>query len=238
MSMPARIESFNPSEQTANVRPLLPDVNDAGVLEPLPTIPAVPVVFAGGGGFAETWPVAPGDECLIVFSDRSLDRWFVTGAVLDPRDIRSHDLSDAIAILGVRPRPNGLSEFDPIRAVWGNNGPRIAADGIAVHLGVEHLGVGPQFVMRGTQFVSDLSVFVSSVAAGASAASAATAAAGGSLVTASVNLIPNPPGTVAALAAAGASLATAAAGLTAITTAVSTFLAGAPAWLTDKVRTP
>lgn len=237
VSMPGQIVSFNPVEQTADVRPLLPDVN-AGITEPLPTIPAVPVVFSGGGGFAETWPVTAGDECLIVFSDRSLDRWFVTGAVLDPRDLRTHDLSDAIAILGARPRPQALPQFDPVRAVWGNNGPRIAADGLAVHLGVDHLGVGLQFALRGTQFVSDLSIFVGAVAGGATAASAAATAAAGSLATAATNLIPNPPAAVVALTAASGSLGGVAAGLASISTAVATFLAGAPAWLTDKVRTP
>jgi hypothetical protein len=237
VAMPGEVRAFNAQTQLADVQPLLPDVT-GGLLETLPIISAVPVQFPGGGGFAETWPVTIGDPCLLVFADRSLETWISRGGVVAPLDERAHELSDAIAILGIRSRPGALAEFDSLRAVWGNKGPRIAADGTAIHLGVSHSSPGPQLVVRGTQFVSDLSTFVSSVGAGASAASTASAAAGTSIGTAAANLVANPAVATAALTAAAGSLAAVAAGLTAISTAVTTFLASASGWLTDKVRTP
>lgn len=57
----------------------------------LPILPDVPVVFPGGGGFALTFPVAAGDECLVVFASRCIDAWWQSGGVgepMEPRDAR------------------------------------------------------------------------------------------------------------------------------------------------------
>lgn len=159
VSMPGRIESFDPQTQTADVKPLLKDsVFDSGeeVVESLPVVPGVPVQFAGGGDFAHTFPVKQGDLCFLVFSDRNLDRWFENGGDTDPVELSRHVITNAVAILGVRDKNAALSEFDPNRAVVGNKGPRVAFDGSAVHIGVEHQEDGSQDSIRGTKFLSEL----------------------------------------------------------------------------------
>jgi hypothetical protein len=63
--------------------------------------------------------VSPGDPCLLIFSDRSLDSWLDRGGEVDPIDLRRHHLSDAVAILGVRAKPQALPAVDQTVMVLG-----------------------------------------------------------------------------------------------------------------------
>ena len=72
----------------------------------------MPVVFPGGGGFALTFPVAAGDECLVVFASRCIDAWWQSGGVGEPMEPRMHDLSDGFALIGVRSQPAHVSRRD------------------------------------------------------------------------------------------------------------------------------
>lgn len=73
------------------------------VADKQPVIPSVPLVYPGGGGFVLTWPMAVGDEVLLVFSDDSLDKYLAgAGGDIDPEDDRHHHMADAVAIAGVR----------------------------------------------------------------------------------------------------------------------------------------
>lgn len=74
----------------------------------LPLLLNVPVMWQGGGGFTATFPIKPGDECLIVFGSRCIDTWFQSGGVQIPLDPRSHALSDAFALVGLRSTPRAL----------------------------------------------------------------------------------------------------------------------------------
>jgi hypothetical protein len=58
------------------------------------------VCFPRGGGCTLTFPVAAGDEALIVFSSRCIDAWWQSGGVQVQAELRMHDLSDGFAILG------------------------------------------------------------------------------------------------------------------------------------------
>lgn len=73
-----------------------------------PPLELVPVIFFGGGRYSCTWPVAEGNECLLIFHDRELDNWFTNGAGLPPTTGRLHDIADAFCIVGLRSGPNAL----------------------------------------------------------------------------------------------------------------------------------
>ena len=62
----------------------------------------VPVVFMGGGNMVTTYPIALGDEALVVFADRCIDAWWQSGGVQKPAEPRIHSLYDGIAIIGPR----------------------------------------------------------------------------------------------------------------------------------------
>ena len=105
VSLPGRIERYDATRRMADVKPLVMGsyVDAAGVrhAEPLPVLTNVPVLFPGGGGFFVTFPVAVGDVCELRFADASLDRWKAMGGEVDPVEDRPHDLSNAVALVGL-----------------------------------------------------------------------------------------------------------------------------------------
>ena len=160
VSMPGRIESFDAATQLARVTPLLKEEyeNDEGaaVIEALPVINNVPVFIPGGGTFVDTFPIVAGDECLLIFSDRSLDVWKERGGVVDPVSADRHTLTDAIALVGVRSKPNKATEYDAARRVIGKvGGPRVALSASAVHLGVSHAEDATEAVIKGSTYTQD-----------------------------------------------------------------------------------
>jgi len=72
----------------------------------------VPVIFPGSGDYALTFPVKQGDECLLIFCERSIDNWNEKGDVQEQSDYRQHHAADAIAIVGLRSQPNVFDNFD------------------------------------------------------------------------------------------------------------------------------
>lgn len=106
VSLPGIVRSYDAGTQRADVQPAIRDgyLDEAGdrQTEDLPIVAEVPVVFPGAGSASITWPLAAGDEVLLVFSSSSLDRWLSRGGVVDPEDDRRHDLTDAVAIPGLR----------------------------------------------------------------------------------------------------------------------------------------
>ncbi|MFT1010931.1 Gp138 family membrane-puncturing spike protein [Enterobacter hormaechei] len=113
VAMPGIIQSFDPSTVTCTVQPAIygQKVGDDGstASEAIPILPDVPVVFPRGGGCTLTFPVKPGDECLLVFSDRCIDFWWQNGGVQEAVDPRQHDLSDAFAIVGPQSQAKKIS---------------------------------------------------------------------------------------------------------------------------------
>ena len=61
----------------------------------------VPFIVLGGGSSNLTFPISKGDNCLLLFCDYEIDRWWDTGENLPANYERKHDISDAFAIVGV-----------------------------------------------------------------------------------------------------------------------------------------
>ena len=123
-AMPGVIQSFNPATQTASVQPAIKMKRNLGEgvsHVDLPVVQNVPVVlpFAQGAGLLLTLPIQSGDECLLVFADRSIDN-FTQGGGLQPTVTtanentttpRAHSLSDAICIPGIISNPQAVPEY-------------------------------------------------------------------------------------------------------------------------------
>ncbi|MBW1812136.1 MAG: hypothetical protein JRJ39_00310 [Deltaproteobacteria bacterium] len=75
-----------------------------------------PVVILSGGGGYLTFPVATGDTCIVLFCDRDIDAWFDSGQILAPNSDRIHDLSDGIALVGIRSKLNLIETYNEVRA--------------------------------------------------------------------------------------------------------------------------
>lgn len=57
----------------------------------------------------ETFPLKQGDECILLFSDREIESWFINGDVNPEGHTRMHDLTDAVAIVGIRSLPKMIN---------------------------------------------------------------------------------------------------------------------------------
>lgn len=100
--LPAKIVTYDFSTQKASVKPLLKKVyTDDSVID-LPIVNNVPVMHPSSGGASITFPVKKNDQVLLVFSQRSLEEWLDNGKDIAPDDPRTFDLTDAIAIIGLR----------------------------------------------------------------------------------------------------------------------------------------
>ena len=124
-AIPASVVSYDPTLQTVTVKPTVsgryqdPDTGSL-IPFPLPTIAGVPVAFPSSSGFAITWPLAPGDTVYLVCADRSMDEWKTLGTPETvPQDTRRFDLTDAVAIPGLRPftRPIPATGWSPAAMV-------------------------------------------------------------------------------------------------------------------------
>lgn len=102
-ALPGRIESYDHEKQKADVKPLLKRVYKDGEVLDVPVVPSVPVVFPRGNSSSLTFPLKKGDGVLLVFAERSLDKWLSEGGIVAPDDPRKFDLTDAVAIPGLYP---------------------------------------------------------------------------------------------------------------------------------------
>lgn len=111
-TLPGIIVSFDPAKQTAQVQPAIKRIFIEQGAVNLPVCVDVPVVFPGGGGYFLTFPVSPGDECVLMFSERCIDYWYEYGETQPPAEYRLHDLSDGIAIVGLNSQPRAIAGFN------------------------------------------------------------------------------------------------------------------------------
>ena len=97
-AMPGNIVSYDASSGLAEVQPALRRKTASGAILTAPVLQSVPV-FLPSSGFT----VSPGDPCLLLFLDFCIDGWMETGQPVLPVSPRTHDLSDAIALVGFCP---------------------------------------------------------------------------------------------------------------------------------------
>lgn len=112
-ALPGYVVSVDLAAQTVTVQPTVKGVTtdrgNAEALVNLPVLPDVPICWPRGGGFALTFPVAAGDEVLVVFASRAIDSWWQSGGIGAPVEARMHDLSDGFAILAPTSQPKRLA---------------------------------------------------------------------------------------------------------------------------------
>ena len=91
-----------------------------------PALLDCPIVVLGGGKSNLTFPIAKGDECLLLFNDRDINNWFKTGQASSPvASSRLHAFADAFALVGVKSTPNVLSAYDTARAILTNGNAKV-----------------------------------------------------------------------------------------------------------------
>lgn len=82
----------------------------------------VPIVFPSAGGFTITFPIAAGDEVLVVFASRCIDAWWQSGGYNNKAlEFRMHDLSDGFAIPGPKSQPKKISSISSTETQFRND---------------------------------------------------------------------------------------------------------------------
>lgn len=135
VALPGRIEKYDAATQKADVQPMIQlktPTNDGGsLLENLPIINEVPVMFPRCGTFFISFPLVVGDYVLLVFNDASIDN-YATGTLsvpADPGDFRTHDINDAVCFPGFFPFASALKQADTTNLALGKD-----EGGIQIHL--------------------------------------------------------------------------------------------------------
>jgi hypothetical protein len=133
--MPGIIESYDAGRREAEVAPQIDDTYASGDRLTLPVLTGVPVVQLTSADAGLILPIAVGDRVLVLFAQRSMDRWLATGNRDVSGDARMHAMSDALAIAGLCPFTiqhadgDGLSVFhDSIRMRMHANKVAIGTD--------------------------------------------------------------------------------------------------------------
>jgi len=109
-------DPFNADLQTVSVQPSVQEVLRVKAIPTLTTLPIlddVPFVFPNAGGWNLTFPIAIGDECLVIFADMAFDIWWQNGGIQKQPDgaLYRHDIGDGIAIFGLRSNPRALQNY-------------------------------------------------------------------------------------------------------------------------------
>lgn len=91
-----------------------------------PVLVDCPLIILGGGLASLTFPIAKGDQCLLLFNDRDIDTWFAGTNNSELASNRLHSLTDAIAIIGPRSMANALVSYDTSRTVLSNGTAKAA----------------------------------------------------------------------------------------------------------------
>lgn len=127
-AVPGVVVSFDagpPAQATVCLGVQLKYVDADGAVKDVvhPRLAKVPVGFMGasGGGYSVTFPLAEGDECMLLIPDRSIDEWRANGGA-DQKcvDQRRHAITDAILLPIVTSTPGAI--------------PADAQDGSALYL--------------------------------------------------------------------------------------------------------
>lgn len=114
-SLPAIIISANYDKQTLTAQPTImgkaTDKNGNVANVKMPLLVDVPFQSFGGADFVVTMPNLEGSECLIVFSSRCIDGWWLNGGIQPQIDQRMHDLSDGMAIIGFNSQKRLITNY-------------------------------------------------------------------------------------------------------------------------------
>lgn len=95
-------------DKTINCKPVINRyINGANV--ELPEFIEVPPIFMYGGTSYTAHPISVGDYCLLIFTERCFDRWYVGDDFVLPAEYRMHDYSDGFALVGILPQASAIS---------------------------------------------------------------------------------------------------------------------------------
>lgn len=123
--IPCIVQSYDNKNNTVEAQPAIRErmINEDNTIQylNLPMLVNVPVVFMSTQKASFQFPLEKGDECLVLFSDLSIDNFWQSGGVQNPVEVRRHDLSDGIAIPCCLSIPKKKEFFNGLRIKYGKS---------------------------------------------------------------------------------------------------------------------
>lgn len=113
----AKVTSVN--DKTISCVPVINRVVK-GSSKQLPEFIEVPPVILQGGDSYIAEPIAAGDYCLVLISERCYDAWYAGSDFVSPLEMRMHDYSDGFALCGVNPSSTAITIPKINRLMKGN----------------------------------------------------------------------------------------------------------------------
>jgi hypothetical protein len=150
-----------------------------------PLLQDVPAIILGGGNANLTFPIAQGDQCVVLFNDRSIDNWFQSGQVGPVATSRYHSFADGLALVGLRSLQNPIANYDATRAVLRNGATGVGVSATQIKL---YNAINGSLGMSMTLLLSALTTFM---AACESSTDATLVAAATAFVAATTTAITN-----------------------------------------------
>jgi hypothetical protein len=135
----ARVENYSAKKQLVDVSPVLArqykNREGALVLEHMPMICDVPVLFPRGGGYFISFPIQPGDFVQLIFNETELDGWLDES---EPTIIHNQrfTLQGAVAIPGIFPTSKALVDAHETNFAMGRE------QGLQIHIDDEKIRLG------------------------------------------------------------------------------------------------
>jgi len=126
------IVSFDPATQTAKVK-LMRQATANGAAVDQPELLDVPVLMPRSDPFCVTFPVQPGNKCVVRFDDKDNKNYLKTGQPSQSKTDRNNSLSDATAELTGYPAPAAIADYHTGQAYFGRlngqDGYSVTVDG-------------------------------------------------------------------------------------------------------------
>ena len=99
-----KIAAFNAAKNTVEVEIQSRRQMADGEVIDFPLLTDVPVFILSGGASHVSMPIEVDDPCIVLFNDRDIDTWWLSGKKDVPNSNRAHSIADGIALVGIRPQ--------------------------------------------------------------------------------------------------------------------------------------
>lgn len=132
----ATIQSFNVDNQTVSAtmnyqktfyrKPAGQQKTQSIKYEPYPVaypmmVDCPAIILSGGTSYVNT-PIQIGDNCIVLFNDKSIDNWFKSGQISQVSNQRLHSFSDGIVLVGLNSLATSIANYDPVRLLLRTRG--------------------------------------------------------------------------------------------------------------------
>jgi Phage protein Gp138 N-terminal domain len=132
--VPGQVVSFNGTKRTAVIKILLKRTLADGTYADYGNLQDVPIYTPGAGGAFLLFPIAPGDQGIVVFADRNIGGWIQNGTIAPLPDMRAHSLSDGIFIPGLNAYSATVPAYSTSKTVLTYQGSTLELDPAGIKL--------------------------------------------------------------------------------------------------------